>query len=119
MPSLFVIQKTRYRTSSIRARKSSPRSRLPRNKSRTSSDRSKKLTKPSPETVLAELKKVDNISRFLLELKARREAIGREVERLEEISSCLRGPPSGTSRTCVSRLCGIRTQRSWRGASAR
>ena len=45
------------------------------------------VDKAIAETVLAELKKVDNISRFLLELKARREAIGREVERLEEIST--------------------------------
>ena len=33
------------------------------------------------ECITAEVRKVDNISRFLLELKARREAIGREVER--------------------------------------
>ena len=39
------------------------------------------------ETVTAEVREVDNISRFLLELKVRREAIGREVERLEEIST--------------------------------
>ena len=39
------------------------------------------------ETVTAEVRKVDSISRFLLELTARREAIGREVERLEEIST--------------------------------
>lgn len=39
------------------------------------------------ETITAEVRKVDNISRFLLELKARREAIGREVERLGGIST--------------------------------
>ena len=39
------------------------------------------------ETVTAEIRKVDNISRFLLELKARREALAKESERLNNLAT--------------------------------
>ena len=38
-------------------------------------------------TVTAEIRKVDNISRFLLELKARREALAKESERLNNLAT--------------------------------